>query len=98
MRSGLSLIFSWRARRSRRAYGRSAMIGFNRKESVRVFVLVAGVTGLLAVNAMAQYSGGGGGTTGATPVATTGAYNLHNNYHLGFDRPEAWGLKYFAST
>src|SRR5262249_10305473 len=20
------------------------------------------------------------------------------NYHLGFDRPEAWGLKYFAST
>src|SRR6478672_6953014 len=21
-----------------------------------------------------------------------------NNYHLGFERPEAWGLKYFAST
>jgi hypothetical protein len=23
---------------------------------------------------------------------------LNNNYHVGFDRPEAWGLKYFASS
>ena len=30
--------------------------------------------------------------------ATAGAHNLNNNYHVGFDRPEAWGLKYFAST
>jgi hypothetical protein len=30
---------------------------------------------------------------------TSGAVDrLHNNYHLGFERPEAWGLKYFAST
>jgi hypothetical protein len=28
----------------------------------------------------------------------TAAVNLHNNYHVSFDRPEAWGLKYFAST
>jgi hypothetical protein len=25
-------------------------------------------------------------------------YNFHSNYHLGFEQPEAWGLKYFAST
>jgi len=23
---------------------------------------------------------------------------LNRNYHIGFDRPESWGLKYFAST
>src|SRR5215471_134296 len=36
-----------------------------------------------------------------TSMVTTNAaaqYNLHNNYHVGFDRPEAWGLKYFASS
>jgi hypothetical protein len=27
-----------------------------------------------------------------------GGTSLINNYHVGFDRPEAWGLKYFAST
>ncbi len=55
-------------------------------------------------------SGGGGGTTGGTSgggggVASgaTGGTNavaptLHGNYHLSFNRPEAWGLKYFAST
>jgi len=25
-------------------------------------------------------------------------YNFHGNYHLDFESPEAWGLKYFAST
>jgi len=33
--------------------------------------------------------------SGAAAVGPT-TYNA--NYHLGFDRPEAWGLKYFAST
>jgi hypothetical protein len=28
----------------------------------------------------------------------TGIYNFHSTYHLGFDKPEAWGLKYFASA
>src|SRR5437660_237624 len=62
-----------------------------------------------AVLAFGQYGGGGGGTTGGgtTGGGTTGAtggggatagYNFHQNYHIGFDRPEAWGLKYFAST
>ncbi|HEX8985669.1 MAG TPA: hypothetical protein VF767_09565, partial [Bryobacteraceae bacterium] len=51
---------------------------------------------------MAQYGGGGtgagsnsGGTTAAGPA---NVYNFNNTYHIGFDRPEAWGLKYFAST
>jgi hypothetical protein len=48
---------------------------------------------------MAQYGGGSGGTT--TTTSSTGAtagYNFNSNYHIGFDRPEAWGLKYFASS
>jgi hypothetical protein len=28
----------------------------------------------------------------------SGAVLPYNNYHLGFERPEAWGLKYFASA
>src|SRR5690348_10350921 len=43
----------------------------------------------------------GGGTTGGTTVGGGGAtagYDFQRNYHVGFDRPEAWGLKYFAST
>jgi hypothetical protein len=51
---------------------------------------------------MAQYGGttGGGATGGATTgaAATGGGSSLNNNYHVGFDRPEAWGLKYFASA
>jgi hypothetical protein len=57
-------------------------------------------------------SGGttGGGTMGGTTAGSASAgagtpaggpatvYNFHNNYHLGFDRPESWGLKYFASA
>ena len=78
---------------------------FNSKKAIGMFVCVVGVTGVLTVNAMAQYGGGGGGTTGGgtaaggtTGAGVAGAYNFHNNYHLGFDRPEAWGLKYFASA
>ncbi len=26
------------------------------------------------------------------------AYDFHQSFHIGFDSPEAWGLKYFAST
>jgi hypothetical protein len=39
---------------------------------------------MLAVGASAQ---SGGGTT-----------IFNGNYHIGFERPEAWGLKYFASA
>src|SRR5437016_2848027 len=65
------------------------MIRFNRNTAVRVFVCVVGVAGVLTVTAMAQYGGG----TGAA-----GAYVFNKNYHIGFERPEAWGLKYFASV
>jgi len=62
----------------------------------RVGILAYGF-GLIAIfttTASAQYGNGGGAMSG-----NAGAGNaLHNNYHLGFDRPEAWGLKYFAST
>ena len=50
---------------------------------------VVGTAAVLTFSAMAQY---GGGTAGAGGVV----YNT--NYHVSFDRPEAWGLKYFAST
>lgn len=48
---------------------------------------------LLAGAACAQY---GGGTTGTMSTITNSA-EYHNNYHISFERPEAWGLKYFAS-
>lgn len=44
---------------------------------------------------------GGPPAGGPSATPTTGAaagYNFHQNYHVGFDRPEAWGLKYFASA
>ena len=25
-------------------------------------------------------------------------YDFHQSFHIGFDSPEAWGLKYFASA
>jgi hypothetical protein len=31
-------------------------------------------------------------------MAQNGGRSIQNNYHVGFDRPEAWGLKYFASS
>jgi hypothetical protein len=71
------------------------MIRFQWKKSIRIFVCVFGVTSVVTVNAMAQYGGGSGGTTGGGAAGTN---NLNNTYHVGFDRPEAWGLKYFAST
>lgn len=52
----------------------------------------------------------GGGTMGGVTTGSTSAgggtsaggaaavYNFRSNYHLGFDRPESWGLKYFASA
>lgn len=47
---------------------------------------------------MAQYGGGSGGTTTTSGSGATAGYNFNSNYHIGFDRPEAWGLKYFASS
>ncbi len=46
-----------------------------------------------AIQAQAQYAGSGG--FGAGPAL---ARVFNTNYHIGFDRPEAWGLKYFASA
>ena len=47
----------------------------------------------------AQYGGGTSGTTapvsGSTPMPTL---VLTPNEHISFDRPEAWGLKYFAAA
>ncbi len=77
------------------------MIRFHWKDTVRIFKCVIGISGVLTFNAMAQYGGpSGGGRSGgsATGGGPTSVYNFHGNYHLGFDTPEAWGLKYFAST
>ena len=60
------------------------MIRFNIAKAIGLVVCVTGVTGVLTVKAMAQ-----GGATGST---------TSKNYHVSFDRPEAWGLKYFSST
>lgn len=56
-----------------------------------------GMAAGLACALQAQY---GGGTTGSgTAMETaTGAVALNRNYHISFERPEAWGLKYFASV
>jgi hypothetical protein len=42
--------------------------------------------------------GGAIGLLGVTATAQSGTNTFGNNYHVGFERPEAWGLKYFAST
>ena len=79
------------------------------RQGVRNAAVIAGVTYLSTFCAMAQYGGGGtggGGTGGGGTVggnasgggAPTSVYNFHGNYHLSFDSPEAWGLKYFTST
>ncbi len=60
-----------------------------------VFFYAIGLLGMAAHSANAQYSGG---TTGSMPGAAGGGAVFNNNYHIGFDRPEAWGLKYFASA
>jgi hypothetical protein len=82
-----------------------------RRSGRKISGILAGF-GLLTLNAMAQYGGGttggtttttGTGTGGATAGGATmagsaaGTSSLHSNYHIGFERPEAWGLKYFAS-
>ena len=53
--------------------------------SSRLLVCAVGVACIFGVNAMAQSSTGGGVV-------------LNRNYHLSFERPEAWALKYFVST
>ena len=65
--------------------------------SFRVVARLVVVAAIFAVIAMAQYGGGGGGGTGGGTV-TGGGYILNANYHISFERPEAWGLKYFIST
>jgi len=82
------------------------MIKFNGKKTIGSFVCVVGITSVLSTNLVAQYGGGGGGgsTGGGAPGGGTSApgaghvYNFNSTYHLGFDSPEAWGLKYFASA
>src|SRR5579871_3510773 len=69
------------------------MIRWHCKHALEVFVCVISVTGVLTTTAQAQY--GGGGTSGAGPASMT---VFNRNYHVGFDQPEAWGLKYFASA
>jgi hypothetical protein len=53
------------------------------------------ITSVLTSNAKAQYGGGSGTTMSG---GTASVYNFTRNYHMGFDKPEAWGLKYFASA
>jgi hypothetical protein len=85
------------------------MIRFEMRNTARQICCLIGVAGLVAFNAMAQYggggstggggaSGGGGSTSAATGGGVTSVYNFHGNYHVGFESPEGWGLKYFAST
>ncbi|HLK63566.1 MAG TPA: hypothetical protein VKU19_09010 [Bryobacteraceae bacterium] len=54
---------------------------------------ILALTSFFATNALAQY--GGTGSSGAT-MGSQAVFN--RNYHAGFDRPEAWGMKYFASS
>src|SRR5690348_15324471 len=68
----------------------AGMKGFNRAKLFSAFASVVATTALLAVNAFAQSGGGGGG-----PASV---YNFNGNYHVGFESPEGWGLKYFASA
>jgi len=76
------------------------------KHSVATAIFAAGLTGPTATVFAQVYggtAGGGATTTGTTTTGTTsggapGAVTLNRNYHVGFDRPEAWGLKYFASA
>jgi len=63
----------------------------NRKKAIRMVACAVAATTMLSVTAMAQY----GGSAGAAAAA---ANTFGKNYHVSFDRPEAWGLKYFASS
>jgi hypothetical protein len=61
------------------------MSRFKTSKSFAILICSACMTCLTATNATAQT---GAGT----------AQSLNRNYHIGFDKPEAWGLKYFSST
>jgi hypothetical protein len=81
------------------------MIRREQKQRLERMLCLIGITTLLACNAAAQYPGGAGaggssgsGSSAAAAAGPTSVYNFHGNYHVGFDSPEAWGLKYFAST
>src|SRR5689334_2108333 len=86
--------------------GGAIMVTFESKHTARRIVSLVAVAGLLAINGMAQYGGGGGtgggGTSGggttpggaATGGGAASVYNFHSNYHVGFESPEGWGLKY----
>lgn len=69
------------------------MLQFGCKQGLRMLGRLIGVVGALTASALAQYGGGMASAGGAAA-----GYNFTSNYHIGFDRPEAWGLKYFAST
>ncbi len=72
------------------------------KKAIDAGLWLIGIIILVAGNGLAQYGnpGSGGGMSGAPAAGGSPAstYNFHGNFHVGFDRPEAWGLKYFAST
>ena len=57
---------------------------------------VMGMAVAMAWALQAQY---GGGTTGSGSTAgTENGAAFNRDYHVSFERPEAWGLKYFASV
>lgn len=64
------------------------MTRLNSGEMVLVFAFVIAVATVSAGNAMAQSGVGNGGRVNAS----------NENEHVSFDSPEAWALKYFAST
>jgi len=44
----------------------------------------------------AQYDGGTAGSGTAAGMVNGSAFNP--NYHVGFERPEAWEMKYFVAV
>jgi len=57
-----------------------------------------GSTGATGSGGATGGAGATGGMAGGMTGGAAGSAYLQNNYHLGFNRPEAWGLKYFASA
>lgn len=62
-----------------------------KNNAIPIVVRVVAMASVLTVSAIAQ-------NTGSTGAAIPGVTRFGNNYHVGFERPEAWGLKYFTST
>lgn len=58
------------------------MFKFNRRSAI--YPCISAVA-LFAVNAAAQ-------------SGSVAGFAFHQTYHIGFDHPEAWGLKYFTAT